>query len=659
MRLISLSLNNFKGIKSFSLEPRGKNTNIYGDNATGKTTLQDSFLWLLFNKDSQNKTDFAIKTLDADGNEIHGLEHAVESVLDLDGKPLTLRKVYQEKWTKKRGAAKKEFTGHTTDYFIDGVPVKKSEYEARIANIASEDIFKLLTSPTYFNEHLHWKERREILLQVCGDIADSEVLDNLICSLDKDKVAVLANILNTRTIDDYQKIIKATLAKINKELEKIPVRINEAELALPDISTINEPVALSDDISLLKESIQKKNQELARLESGGEVAEKTKRLREIEAEILSAQMEARKKHDKEIRQLQEQLEKKRAELRNCKGDTECLRRTNADRKRIVANLDVQMEKLRAEWHDVNVITPDKSDACPTCGQPMPPEQVEKILAEFNRKKAERLEAINAQGKELKEQAAQHQAEIEETEQAITENEKKSDTLHREIESLEIRIESLYRYAENTQDTPELQSKIEEKTALEQEIESLKAGSAEAKEKVLEGIRELEDILQTLEECQAKVKMHKDIERRIEELKNQERELAAEYERLEGELCMAEAFIRQKVELLEEKINSKFEMARFKLFDIQVNGAISECCETTYQGVPFSSLNNGARINVGLDIIRTLAKHYNFYPPIFIDNREAITSLIDMGKQQVISLIVSEQDKELRVETDDKKQKEVG
>jgi hypothetical protein len=75
-------------------------------------------------------------------------------------------------------------------------------------------------------------------------------------------------------------------------------------------------------------------------------------------------------------------------------------------------------------------------------------------------------------------------------------------------------------------------------------------------------------------------------------------------------------------------------------------------------VPFGSLNNGARINVGLDIIRTLAKHYNFYPPIFIDNREAVTSLIDMGDQQVISLIVSEKDKELRVEIEGEEEKEV-
>jgi hypothetical protein len=130
---------------------------------------------------------------------------------------------------------------------------------------------------------------------------------------------------------------------------------------------------------------------------------------------------------------------------------------------------------------------------------------------------------------------------------------------------------------------------------------------------------------------------------------EERKLAAEYEDLEQELYLTEEFIRTKVRLLEDKINSKFRMARFKLFEVQVNGALAETAETMYNGVPYSNLNNGARINVGLDIIRTLAKHYNFYPPIFIDNRESITELIDVSPQQTISLIVSEKDQELRAE----------
>ncbi len=665
MKLLTHRLTNFKGIRDFTLDTQGQNMNIYGENATGKTTLYDAFLWLLFNKDSQNKTDFAIKTLDENGNEIHGLEHAVETVLALNGKSLTLRKVYSEKWTKKRGAAKKEFTGHTTDHFIDGVPVKKGEYDARIANIASEDIFKLLTSPTYFNEHLHWQDRREILLQVCGDISDGDVLDSLATLQNKDQILALTNILNTRSLDDHRKIIQARRTEINKELDKIPVRINEAELAMPDISTINKPEALPKDIALVKESVQKENQKLARLESGGEVAEKTKKLREIEAEIIRLQNEAQRRATGDIAVLYEQLNGAKNGVMDIERHIKNKKQENEEREKAIKGINAQIEGLRDKWHGIAEVAfdePEQDGFCPTCGQTLPAEQVQaatdKALATFNKDKASQLESINAEGKVLKEKKDSLQAEYEATEKVIQGSEKKLRKEKATIEAIESEIEALRRDAENQEEDPAVGLKLKEKAIIEQEIESLKAGNTEAREKVVEGIQELEEILSTLEECQAKVKMRGDIEKRIEELKAQEKKLAAEYERLEGELYLTEEFIRQKVSLLEEKINSKFEMARFKLFNVLVNGAVEECCETTYQGVPFSSLNNGARINVGLDIIRTLARHYNFYPPIFIDNREAVTSLIDMGDQQVISLIVSEKDKELRVEIEGEEEKEV-
>src|SRR5690606_7377882 len=130
VRLQRLKLRNFKGIREFTLEANGSDVTIYGDNGAGKTSLVDAFMWLLFDKDSQNRKDFQIKTLDADGEPIHNLEHEVEAALELDdGRQVTLRKVYKEKWTRKRGSAVAEFTGHTVDHYIDGVPTKQSDYD--------------------------------------------------------------------------------------------------------------------------------------------------------------------------------------------------------------------------------------------------------------------------------------------------------------------------------------------------------------------------------------------------------------------------------------------------------------------------------------------------------------------------------------------------
>jgi len=52
IRLKQLRLENFKCHKALTLDFNGQNTSIYGDNATGKTSVYDAFVWLLFGKDS-------------------------------------------------------------------------------------------------------------------------------------------------------------------------------------------------------------------------------------------------------------------------------------------------------------------------------------------------------------------------------------------------------------------------------------------------------------------------------------------------------------------------------------------------------------------------------------------------------------------------------
>src|SRR5690606_571202 len=136
--------------------------------------------------------------------------------------------------------------------------------------------------------------------------------------------------------------------------------------------------------------------------------------------------------------------------------------------------------------------------------------------------------------------------------------------------------------------------------------------------------------------------------RIEELREQEKVLAVEFERLERELFLLDEFTRAKVDLLENRINSKFRLARFKLFKEQLNGGLEETCEVMVEGVPYNSLNNAARHNVGLDIIATLSEHYGIAAPIFLDNAESITRPLETPGQQ-IRLIVSANDKTLRVE----------
>ena len=140
------------------------------------------------------------------------------------------------------------------------------------------------------------------------------------------------------------------------------------------------------------------------------------------------------------------------------------------------------------------------------------------------------------------------------------------------------------------------------------------------------------------------------EQRIDELKREERRLAGEYEVLERQIYLCGEFTQHKVSMLTERINKRFELAGFKLFNVLVNGGIEECCEVSSEGVPWASLNTGAQVNIGLDIIRTLSAHFRIAPPIFIDHSESVTKLLATPGQQ-IRLIVSDAHKDLHVEHD--------
>lgn len=648
MKILNMRLKNFKGIRNFELDTQGKDTNIYGDNATGKTTLADAFMWLLFGKDSQNKTDFEIKTLGSNGEPEHGLEHSVEAVLELEDGQLALKKVYQEKWTKKRGSATAEFTGHTTDHYIDGVSVKKKEYDEQIAEIADEQIFRLLTDPRYFNEVLHWQKRRELLLEVCGDVSDAEVIAS------KTDLSKLSEILGNRTIEQHRKVIQARRSEINKELEKIPVRIDEVKRGLPNIDDITNPDELPNDIAKLREQLRAKQEELAQAKAGGQVAEKTKELRLIEAQMMDLKNKHRQILDENIGKKCKEHQRLLSELNALKINIDAKNRTIQHNESEIKSLNGKIEALRNKWHEENAKAFEfaQSDTCPTCGQTLPKEQIEaareKALADFNKSKAEKLESINADGKRLKEMKTFLEEKLEIMGREIEKAKAELAELEQKESVIKAEIDNIIQGAKSVETTPEYVRLQKQHEELQEQIRQAQADVSATVASIQKEIDELSGAIRALEQAQARIETRKNSLKRIDDLKAEERKLAAEFEDLEQQIYLTEEFIRTKVRLLEDKINSKFKMARFKLFENQVNGALAECCETTYNGVPYSNLNNGARLNIGLDIINTLAEHYGFSPPVWLDNAESVTDILPTKGQQ-IRLIVSGMDKKLRIE----------
>jgi hypothetical protein len=240
MKLIRLKLENFQGIKSAEFKFDGHSASIYGDNATGKTTVYNAVTWLLFDRASTNAKNFTPKTKGANGD-LHYLDHAAEAEFNVGGRHITLRKVYHENYKKKRGSATEEFDGHSVDYYVDGVPTKEKDFQLTLlAFCGSAEKMKMLTMPDYFPEQLPWDARRTILLEICGDVDDDMVIASTPELKDlPEYLQMPGSTIQRYSVEDYKKIAQTTKTDINKQIQAIPGRIDEATRAIPDTTGID------------------------------------------------------------------------------------------------------------------------------------------------------------------------------------------------------------------------------------------------------------------------------------------------------------------------------------------------------------------------------------------------------------------------------------
>ena len=379
IKIKTLKLENFKGIKNLTIDFKDT-TNIYGDNAVGKTTIFDAYSWLLWDKDSLNRKDFAIKPYDKNGDEVHNLESIVEGDFSFDDTDLNLKKIYKEVWTKKRGSTQAEFTSHTTDYYINSVPVKKKEYNERIESVLSEDNFNLLSNPLYFNQFLVKTERREILLSLIEDVKPEDII-----AKNKDLEELD---LETYTVDELKKIAKDSARKINKDIESIPARIDELDKSkIHDIDFDALEFRKRSTLPAIKE-IDEKLADASKMAEG---------MTEITEKITALQ--------KEKSDLAEKYQNKRFEV-NLKNKNVLLEKEHdklalEEAKKNVEKLKDLVEKAREEWQEVHKEQYQGDFKCPTCGQDLLPDQIEKTMANFNKKKSEKLASIEEKAKDLK------------------------------------------------------------------------------------------------------------------------------------------------------------------------------------------------------------------------------------------------------------------
>lgn len=616
-----LEMKNFKGIKEKKILFDRTETKLYGANATGKTTVADAFMWLLFDKDSQDRKDFEIKPLAENNEPIHFLNTEVSAEFEFDGKTFILSKVYKEKWVKKRGQAEQEFSGHETTYSIDGVPYKKSEYSQYVNQIINENTFKLLTNPFVF-ESMKWQDKRKILFEVCGNIEDHQVK-----GYDK-----LQEVLAGKSIEDCKKSLAATKKKLNEEIKSIPTRIDEATRSIEDglepLEELHTQIKVKEEHkTALQEQLEASNEQF------NELREKQHQLLSLERTREEVIREHNRVSYAEYNTHKDQLETLQRDFNHKQSNQDRIVKKLETLKQDEIIINSKILDKRNEWKRIDAETfEEHKSICPTCGQNLPINQLEELKNKHTKEKEARKQQVVGIANQLKEDLAIGQKEQEDLSKEFEILAKELVAIQKNVQGLE---EKLGQPIDTTPcDTSEIDAQID---ILKKEIETF---TKVDNEQLKQAIRMEEINIQNIKIRIAKHEENAKQVARVKELKDQLEDYQCKRADLEQQEIIIEDFTKDKIEMLESNINNKFKEVSFKLFEQQINGGLVECCESLIDGVPFSNANNAAKVQAGIEIIKVLSEHYGMNAPIFIDNRESI-SMIPSTNSQVINLIVEE------------------
>lgn len=670
----SIHIENFKGINMLDVNFSVK-TKISGQNAVGKTTIFDAFTWLLFNKNSSGEEKFNVRPLDKDGNRIDNVEIKVSSILDVDGKEVELSKVQKQNWVKKRGTNTVSLQGNPNSYEIDGYPKSEAEFKEYVSGIAqSEEMFKMLTNPQYFSS-LKWKDQRDILMKLVSDVSDVELAQT-----DAKYAPLLSELEKAPSTDDIRAKFSKALNEWKKKQAEIPVRIDEAMKSKVDIDVSEQELAKTDlETKIADIDAKIKDSDGVMMELGREEMQLQFDMSGI-MQIMNRDLTNRRSEiEAELRDLQNEIKRF--------ADTIALKeRRVSENETVISNADSERKRLGEEYNaetakafdefpylfdESKWVFDENSTVCSLCGQKLPEDKIEQLKADFESRKRKaksdaeeklksekirfdtekrtalnRLVDIGTERKNLITKLRDENAKVKEEIKSLKEQEQEDIAKKEKICQ---QLSSIPEIADYSQNEEYVKMKARHDEVLV-EIENLKANGEDAAVETLKSEKEeLQAHLDEVNSTIAKASMNVEIDERIWQLQEEQKEIGQKVADQEQILYLLEEFIRFKLNKVSESINSHFKTVNFKLFEMQLNGGMKDCCECTVNGVPHSTLNSGHRIVAGLDIIRSLSELYGVIVPIFVDNAESLNdfNVPDMDAQLILLSVSA--DKQLKVE----------
>ena len=653
-----LHLRNFRGARDVRVSFAAGTNIVCGDNGTGKSTLMDAFLWLLFGKDAEERKDCEIKRIEA-GETLRRTDATVECRLDVDGQQNTLRRSLREVWSKPRGATEPVFKGNETEYTINDVPKKMSEFDAWVAeHLAPADVFRLLTDADCF-PRLKWEKQREKLFELAGGVDEETVKASV------DGLADLLARLSDKSLEDYKRELAARKRKLRKALEEIPARSDQTRLMIPTTDARDVWERKLADVDARLAALNREAADFAARERA-RGTEARRRVEEVEAlktrmarrtaELKRAAIEEAEKKNEGRRQVE-------ARLRDLKAaDAEATRRLK-DAKGEVDELalrinqkEAECERLRATWYAESARPYTGDNVCPHCLQPLPEEMQRDNRRRFEESKNERLSQIQTDGHRTKAEITRLEEEMKTAEARLDraagdafDAEASAEILREELAEMPDRVEPA---AVDPMADEAYRAMAEELAAMEADApQTSPASEPNGGEAITARLatlnRERDTIRRGLSDCDTADSLRAEIRRLDEE----SRTLAQQLSDADRDEDTMRRYTRARIEALEQRVNSLFRTVRFRLFEYTNEGGEVDTCVPLVgdDGVPYPVANTAAQVWAGLEIIRVLQQHAGVSAPVFVDGAERVTQFPEMDHQAILLRVV-EGVRPLRVES---------
>lgn len=657
-----ICLRYFKGVEDKEIV-LGDNINVVkGRNGIGKSTIADAISWVLFGTNQAGATKFGIKTKDKDGREIEDVAHSVEISLSVqDEQEGMMCYVLTRTLTETRkddGSVTNNYT-----YKVDGEVETAGDFKKVVDAICPEEVFRLCSSPYSFTQ-MDWSEQRKRLNEMFGVPSVEDVTGG-----DK-KYDAIKELLEKEDIDKILKHLNYKRKEVQKDLDEVPVRLEALKNVLPK----------TEDWADIEKRIKEKGQaidatrkSLSTIDNGGadlirkqqnisilNLDYKRKRIMEESAqlrlgEIIKANAEAKTSCKKAVAEAEQTVEDLQVKIKSL---DESIERCNAR----LNELETAKADGKEKWKLIKARTWEwnEDDAfCPTCKQALPEDQVQKIMEEskkaFLNNQASDLKKLGDDAARIKEEVKKCE---ENTEYFKTQQKATQTQLDKaEAELIEAR-KALEKQTKKEEEKVSVETLLAEKPEYKQVCDRIKKIEAEQEKPADEGMSEEDK------------KLKADVEKKLKDLESEREVLAsrlavkAQWEKVNAQIVglqeertqwkeqidaldekikAASDFQKRSCEVLEENVNRRFKLVRWKMFRRQLDGTDKPWCECSVDGVPYSDLNTAAKINAGLDITSTLKQYYGVDVPCVIDNAETVQEPLYEGGQQIRLTVTDDED----------------